>query len=136
MIKLKDIIIEIDRGYYASQAILTNDPVELYFSEHYEGRHVDIIQRLFPEEMNELMKYYEGMGYYENDSLFEAANDLSRKKHLARIVVEGERLYFNTDMHQPLTPKQENFLKNYCRSRGMELFQDFGGRHYKEIELQ
>jgi hypothetical protein len=132
MIKLREII---NKGYEASQAILTNDPVELHFSEQYEGRHVDIVNRLFPKEMEELMKQAEDMGYDDETLIFEAAETLCNRKGLARILIEGERLFFNTHMHQPLTSKQEMFLKDYCRRREMELVQDFGGSKYRKIEL-
>jgi len=127
MIKLKDILKESWASAGSSrEAILTNNPIKLVFGEYYDGRHVDIIERLFPKEMEKLKARFGEMGYDENDFLFDAANLLAQQKDLLRVVVEGNTLYFNTDQHRPAGQKQLKFLKDYCIEHDMDLVQDMG----------
>lgn len=116
----------------ANQAILSNEP-KLYFTERYEDTHLEIVQRLFPEEMEELVAQLERSGYGgeedgENDLQYMAANTLAKRHGFARIVIEGGTLYFNTENHQELSPRQLKFLKDYCIEHGYELVHSMGMR--------
>ena len=140
MIKLKSLLLQ--ESIDGHQAILTSNPVKLYFTTKWEDRHVDIISRLFPKEMEHLTNEYENHGYSrndeegDNDALYMAANYISKNNHIARIIIEYDnKLYFNTDNNTPLTDKQLSYLKNYCIENNLELFQDLHGRQQKAIDL-
>jgi len=123
----------------STQAILTKDPVELHFTENGECSHIEIIMRLFPDEMGTLIDRFKDMGYEEDednsDASYAAANHISEKSGFARIVIENGTLYFNTFSHKPLTNNQLKFLKDYCIERGLELVHSMGmKKQYIDID--
>ena len=136
MIKLKELILE-------KQALLTNNPVKLNFTDGWESTHIEIIKRLYPSEMENMTRHYEDMGYNEDgeedeedqSAAYKAANFIAANKKIARINIIGDILYFNTYNHIPLDPHQLSFIKNYCIENNLKLFHSISGRAEKEIDL-
>ena len=120
MIRLGNIVKEIYKsGNGYQQAILTNNPTELYFAERHEGAHVDILARMFPSILTSA-KEFEKAGYEdenehgENDALYAAANSFCEKENIVRVVIDSGKFIFNTAHHRSLTNSQIKFVKNYC----------------------
>jgi hypothetical protein len=126
MIKLKHLLKEMGD---ATQAILTNDPAQLFFGNL--ENHIDIVERLYSDEMSEMTKEMERMGHSgneqdSNDARYAAANAIAYKHGFARVVVEGDTLYFNTEKHRELSNQQMRVLTDYCLLHGLELVHAMG----------
>lgn len=91
-------------------AVLLRSPVELVFSQPSESTHLEIIRRI-------------------------CSIKTCSKNSIVRIVIVGQKLYFNTYHNEPLTEKQLTFLKNYCIENNLRLIHSGSGVPSKEIDL-
>lgn len=138
MIRLKGIIQEIYNSMIGevswpetySQSILTNNPVKLYGVQNYEGTHLEILIRVFPE----VLELAQEMGYNDDDEeearevLYTVANQFCQEHKIARVVIDHGTFYFNTSRHEPLTNQQMRFVKDYCIEHHLELVHTMGAK--------
>ena len=136
MIKLATLLNE--KYLVCKQGLLLNTPVKFVFTTTDEGSHLQIIERLFPEEFEKFKSNFIDAGYVENederDASYAAANKISKDKNIVRIVIENGAVYCNTSENYNITASQLKFLKSYCHTENLKLSVSTG-RGYKEIEL-